>query len=595
MFGQTRALMKKLNTFLETRAGDIALGLGTVGILAHLTIYLMSYSKIVGPFIIVYFQDPLRRFLNLQGGYDVNISFLSLLFLFMLAVGGYHYKKSGGIDDRLMKFGFSLLAVTKLLQLISAVPNHLSYQAFAAANPSRVEGTVSTFGLILSLVIALVLFYVGFHIARWLVRRQEEEYVLEGIAETGQTTDHHPVPKIKRFVHLIVDLFLMFVIVWPAFRSLVGYLMNGTMFFQSPRLLSSDLVSNLLVASMAIIYYLTFEGLFHATPVKFLTETRVVDAKTMAPPAFGTVFARTLCRRIPFNALSFLGNKGWHDSFSGTELLLEKKKGQVRFGHWIWLLALVGGYVAIIAYSYISEYIDDTRTSNLYDTAAAYRTESTLANLNNGDLLLLRKKGGDGRDDQLVVMVDKVTGEEVTGNQYQIIRDNRTNRYNRPNRSKFLENGVGQNWKMLDQVSISMNQIAEAFRKKGSRLPVTLNNESYLLESIEDIDNPVFNNGGSSSQTTNGLRTSSYSVSYDARRVEIVSLKLLEGKIEWDIPTTTTRFDVGRATGSFQLTAKESGNRYSKSRLRVQYDGREHDYLIFKYGSTVRIIKEVSE
>ena len=71
---------------------------------------------------------------------------------------------------------------------------------------------------------------------------------------------------------------------------------------------------------LSIGYYLLTEGLFGRSLGKFITGTVVVDINGLKP-SFGTIFKRTLCRLIPFEALSFLGSSrtgGWHDSISKT-------------------------------------------------------------------------------------------------------------------------------------------------------------------------------------------------------------------------------------------------------------------------------------
>ncbi len=69
----------------------------------------------------------------------------------------------------------------------------------------------------------------------------------------------------------------------------------------------------------AVVYYLIFENLFGRTVGKFLTGSIVVNEYGIKPN-FTTVFTRTVCRLIPFDALSFLGESGriWHDSISKT-------------------------------------------------------------------------------------------------------------------------------------------------------------------------------------------------------------------------------------------------------------------------------------
>ncbi len=77
--------------------------------------------------------------------------------------------------------------------------------------------------------------------------------------------------------------------------------------------------------SFAIVYYLVFEGLFGRTMGKIITGSIVVNENGLKP-SFGVICIRTLCRLIPFDALSFLGKSEriWHDSISKT-YVVEKK------------------------------------------------------------------------------------------------------------------------------------------------------------------------------------------------------------------------------------------------------------------------------
>ena len=67
------------------------------------------------------------------------------------------------------------------------------------------------------------------------------------------------------------------------------------------------------------IYYLFFEGVFGKTIGKMITKTKVISINGDAPD-FSDIIGRTLCRFIPFEAFSYLGESGigWHDSISKT-------------------------------------------------------------------------------------------------------------------------------------------------------------------------------------------------------------------------------------------------------------------------------------
>lgn len=81
---------------------------------------------------------------------------------------------------------------------------------------------------------------------------------------------------------------------------------------------------NLIGVVISLIYYLVLEGLFARSIAKFITGTVVVD-ENGEKPDFATVFKRSLCRFIPFDAFTFLGgSRGWHDSISNTYVVNKK-------------------------------------------------------------------------------------------------------------------------------------------------------------------------------------------------------------------------------------------------------------------------------
>ncbi len=79
-----------------------------------------------------------------------------------------------------------------------------------------------------------------------------------------------------------------------------------------------------LVIFMRIFYYLLFEHLFHSTPAKFLTESRVCNEKG-GEASFRQIFIRTLIRFVPFEPWSFIFRGDWHDKWSKTFVYKEKE------------------------------------------------------------------------------------------------------------------------------------------------------------------------------------------------------------------------------------------------------------------------------
>ena len=74
--------------------------------------------------------------------------------------------------------------------------------------------------------------------------------------------------------------------------------------------------------SIFILYYILFEYFFQKTPAKFLTRSKVVSIDG-TKPGLGQCIGRTLCRFIPFEALSFFGHfpVGLHDRWPKTRVI----------------------------------------------------------------------------------------------------------------------------------------------------------------------------------------------------------------------------------------------------------------------------------
>ncbi len=75
-----------------------------------------------------------------------------------------------------------------------------------------------------------------------------------------------------------------------------------------------------------LLYYCFFETVFSKTPWKRITKTKVVDIHWKSL-GFLHVLGRSVCRFIPFDALSFLWKNAiwWHDTLSNTRVIIDRK------------------------------------------------------------------------------------------------------------------------------------------------------------------------------------------------------------------------------------------------------------------------------
>lgn len=132
--------------------------------------------------------------------------------------------------------------------------------------------------------------------------------------------------KSQRFINFCID-FIVRILIFLGIRFIIGitdqFLMTDYVgSLESITRLQEIFIELLLVS----IYYLLMEILTARTIGKYITGTMVVDYYGNKASS-QHIAMRTLCRFVPFDPLSFLGEdgKGWHDKWSQT-LVIDVKK-----------------------------------------------------------------------------------------------------------------------------------------------------------------------------------------------------------------------------------------------------------------------------
>jgi uncharacterized RDD family membrane protein YckC len=145
-------------------------------------------------------------------------------------------------------------------------------------------------------------------------------------SETLPITNDLLASKTKRFWGYLIDyvlafLFLAFFGVIAGLLSRIGY--DGMYLWITSMNPIGEICFNL---SITLLYYIFFEGIAQLTLGKIITGTKVV-MEDGSRPETGPIVLRTLCRLIPFEAFSFLGenSRGWHDGLSNTYVIDVKK------------------------------------------------------------------------------------------------------------------------------------------------------------------------------------------------------------------------------------------------------------------------------
>lgn len=137
----------------------------------------------------------------------------------------------------------------------------------------------------------------------------------------------------KRFLNLVIDLLTQHIIGLSIAMFIVLISESTEWYALANWIDKTDSTEQLFIGLLIfILYYLLTEIYFSRTIGKYFTKTLVV-MKDGSKPDKKTILIRTLCRLIPFEFFSYMGDnqQGWHDVFSNTYVVnkrrfYEKKK-----------------------------------------------------------------------------------------------------------------------------------------------------------------------------------------------------------------------------------------------------------------------------
>ncbi|BDD08255.1 hypothetical protein FUAX_06870 [Fulvitalea axinellae] len=140
-----------------------------------------------------------------------------------------------------------------------------------------------------------------------------------------QKIEYEEAGKGRRFANSLIDIFCMYI-----FTFLIGMVIGLVLFITSSKSQGDVLIgegTDLLIGLLsAFSYFFLFEGLTKGrTMGKLITGTKAVGEEG-EPLTWKMAFIRSLVRFVPFEAFSFLGEQGFHDKWSKTEVVRTKRK-----------------------------------------------------------------------------------------------------------------------------------------------------------------------------------------------------------------------------------------------------------------------------
>ncbi|MBY0067078.1 MULTISPECIES: RDD family protein [Empedobacter] len=136
----------------------------------------------------------------------------------------------------------------------------------------------------------------------------------------------HKANKGLRFLNFIIDYvsIILLTMLFFGFIAIVIVIINpeSDIIYQLENI--NPLIDRVITAFFYVLLIFLSEFLTKGRSLgKFITGTKVVmiDGST---PTTKDYFTRSICRIIPFDVLTFLGENGWHDKISKTTIVNKK-------------------------------------------------------------------------------------------------------------------------------------------------------------------------------------------------------------------------------------------------------------------------------
>ncbi|MCX8526069.1 RDD family protein [Chryseobacterium formosus] len=122
-----------------------------------------------------------------------------------------------------------------------------------------------------------------------------------------------------------MDRIVIYVIffIFGAFSLLVSEIFNIDFFLNiTDKMASASRFEDILITTAVYLLYIFLMEYFTKgrTVGKYITGTKVMSLDG-SNPTFQEYLIRTVSRVVPFDALSFFGENGWHDTWSDTRVV----------------------------------------------------------------------------------------------------------------------------------------------------------------------------------------------------------------------------------------------------------------------------------
>lgn len=423
--------------------------LGAINIV--LEFFHIDYEHIESQTFLLYAKGYLSCFNLTIPGTDFSpvdsINYVQLFFYGLLLTGGILYAFSRK-ETRLLRYLFSIIFLSHCIALPWTFFNIIHF-----FEQYKWLGFLQFF---INLILIGGWLIVCFKVIRFL----STGIPLETVTETHMGTEIEiftHVSRWKRLFNFLADWLTLVLIFAPSLKGIIDLMRHSD---SLAPLNTDDVMARLIIwvlaALLQVLYYMVYEGVFQATPGKFLTGTRVVNADG-SKPAAGNIAKRTFSRLVPFESISVLANQSWHDNWSDTHIINEKNEG-IKGGYYFLILPLFavlwfGGYAGIEAYQH-------KKAEARYEEEFKIKQDSIyegLKHLTPNHVLTLKRL----YEPAAYLKVEKIATDSIT---FSIL--NNTQQYSYDTSPQILEKYYSESKDTLQQITLGKEELKEAVIKK---------------------------------------------------------------------------------------------------------------------------------
>ncbi|HTH83568.1 MAG TPA: RDD family protein [Mucilaginibacter sp.] len=286
---------------------------------------LISYTNFLSSRILYFLFGAINP-LNLSwlssnnNGY-LGAQALNILVYFLLLLGAALFALSKGREARLIRFVFAIILFDKGLFTVYAICHRLTSSGI------QTDGYNESFLLFLFYLVARLLWIWVAYKGLTYCKVEKSLDIDTNVYGDVVSETYVSASLGKRFMNLLVDVMICILIFSPFILSLVSSNHFDNILMKLQAATNDKIALFVVVGVCRSLYYMFFELLLGATPGKLLTETRVI-MHDGSHPSFKVISGRTVARFVPFEAFSaFDGARPWHDRWSGTAVVNEKREG----------------------------------------------------------------------------------------------------------------------------------------------------------------------------------------------------------------------------------------------------------------------------